>query len=212
MIQWVYERALSAEYIDKIIIATDDDRIFKAAESFGAAVMMTASTHTSGTQRVNEVAQSLEAPIIINIQGDEPLLQGEMIDNLVKELQDPSISMATLAERSTELDLLEEKGIVKVVMDKNGYALYFSRSPMPYQATGFFWHHVGIYGYQRNFLLKFAQLPVLSLEKQEKLEQLRALEHGFRIKVLPTKQPTLSVDYPEDIAKVENIVNNMNHD
>jgi 3-deoxy-manno-octulosonate cytidylyltransferase (CMP-KDO synthetase) len=211
MIQRVYEQALSADHVDNIIIATDDDRIMEAAQGFGAKVVKTSPDHSSGTHRVSEVALALESPIIINIQGDEPLLQGEMLDDLVLALQDSSVSMATLASRSRNQGSFQQAGTVKVVMDMEGYALYFSRSPIPHQASGFFWHHVGIYGYQKQFLLEYPSLPVLNLEKQEKLEQLRALEHGFRIKVIETKHATLSVDYPEDIVKVEEVLQEEDH-
>jgi 3-deoxy-manno-octulosonate cytidylyltransferase (CMP-KDO synthetase) len=203
MIQRVYERAQGAKLLRNVIVATDDQRIFEACKAFGAEVQMTSSDHRSGTERVAEVAEGLETPIIINIQGDEPLLQGRMIDDLVKVLQDDNIPMATLAARVHDVDLVHDKDIVKVVVDKNGYALYFSRSPLPFQPTDHFWKHIGIYGYQRHFLMEFRQMPVSQLESCERLEQLRALENGFKIKVIHTDSPTLSVDTPEDIIKVE---------
>lgn len=203
MIQRVYEQALGAELLRNVIVATDDQRIFDTCRAFGAEVQLTSSNHRSGTERVAEVAESLETPIIINIQGDEPLLQGRMIDNLVKDLQDDSIPMATLAAKVLDVKLIHDKDVVKVVADKNGYALYFSRSPLPSQPSGHFWQHIGIYGYQRHFLLEFRQMPVSELESCERLEQLRALENGFKIKIIPTDVPTLSVDTPQDIIKVE---------
>ncbi len=203
MIQRVYERAQGAKLLRDVIVATDDQRIFEACRAFGAEVRMTSSDHRSGTERVAEVAESLETPIIINIQGDEPLLQGRMIDDLVKVLQEDDIPMATLAAMVHDVDLVQDKDIVKVVLDKNGYALYFSRSPLPFQPSDHFWKHIGIYGYQRHFLMEFRQMPVSNLESCERLEQLRALENGFKIKVIQTDSPTLSVDTPEDIIKVE---------
>jgi 3-deoxy-manno-octulosonate cytidylyltransferase (CMP-KDO synthetase) len=203
MIQRVYERARGAKLLRKVIVATDDSRIFEACSAFGAEVRMTSSDHRSGTERVAEVAESLETPIIINIQGDEPLLQGWMIDDLIKALQDDSIPMATLAAKVDDIDLIHDKDIVKVVVDKSGYALYFSRSPLPSQPSDHFWKHIGIYGYQRHFLMEFRQMPVSQLESCERLEQLRALENGFKIKVIHTDSPILSVDTPEDIIKVE---------
>jgi 3-deoxy-manno-octulosonate cytidylyltransferase (CMP-KDO synthetase) len=203
MIQRVYERAQGAKLLRNVIVATDDQRIFEACSAFGAEVRMTSSDHRSGTERVAEVAESLETPIIINIQGDEPLLLGWMIDDLVKILQDDNIPMATLAARVLDIDLVHDKDIVKVVVDKNGYALYFSRSPLPSKPSDHFWKHIGIYGYQRHFLMEFRQMPVSQLESCERLEQLRALENGFKIKVIQTDSPTLSVDIPEDIIKVE---------
>lgn len=203
MIQRVYEQALGSKLLRNVIVATDDQRVFDACSVFGAEVRMTSSDHRSGTERVAEVAESLETPIIINIQGDEPLLQGQMIDDLVKVLQDDNIPMATLAEKVHDVALVQDKDIVKVVMDKNGYALYFSRSPLPFGPLDHFWKHIGIYGYQRHFLMEFRQMPVSQLESCERLEQLRALENGFKIKVIHTDSPTLSVDTPEDIIKVE---------
>jgi 3-deoxy-manno-octulosonate cytidylyltransferase (CMP-KDO synthetase) len=206
LVQRVYEQAKQAHLLQHLIIATDDERIFKASQAFGAEVHMTSPHHQSGTERVAEVAQKLDTPVIINIQGDEPLLQGQMIDDLVQALQDESVPMATLAAKVIDLDLLQDKNIVKVVCDKNGYALYFSRAPLPFQSAEYFWQHIGIYGYQKEFLLKFRDLPVSWLERCEKLEQLRALENGFKIKIIQTASPTLSVDTPEDIIKIEKFI------
>jgi len=206
MIQIVYEQAKKASLCQRIIIATDDERIFHAAQAFGADVWMTSSQHNSGTERVAEIAEKIQCPIIINIQGDEPLLQGQMIDNLIIALQDENIAVATLAAKIKDFALINDKNIVKVVTDKNGFALYFSRSPLPFQSTDYFLQHIGIYGYQRDFLLKFGQLPESRLEKTEKLEQLRVLENGYKIKVVETPFKTLSVDSPQDIIKVEDIL------
>jgi 3-deoxy-manno-octulosonate cytidylyltransferase (CMP-KDO synthetase) len=203
MIQRVYEQARKAEMLQNLIIATDDQRILETCRAFGAEVQLTSPLHRSGTDRVAEVAESLDTPVIINIQGDEPLLQGRMIDDLVNALQDDSIPMATLAGRVSDLNLIHDKDIVKVVVDKNGHALYFSRSAVPSQPSDHFWQHIGIYGYQRHFLLEFRQMSVSELERCERLEQLRALENGFKIKVIHTDYPTLSVDTPQDIIKVE---------
>ena len=206
MIQRVYEQAQKAKHLEQVIIATDDERIFSASRVFGAAVRMTSPDHRSGTERVAEVAEGLESPIIINIQGDEPLLQGQMIDDLVQALQDPSTFMATLASKVTDLDLIHDKDIVKVVVDKNGDALYFSRSPLPFRPSDHFQQHIGIYGYQKEFLLKFHALPVSRLEAIEGLEQLRVLENGYKIKIVSTPFPALSVDNPQDIMVVEKII------
>jgi 3-deoxy-manno-octulosonate cytidylyltransferase (CMP-KDO synthetase) len=202
----VYECAQKAKLLNRIIIATDDKRIYQTAENFGAEVRMTSSSHHSGTDRVAEVAKEIESPIIINIQGDEPLLKGEMIDSLVVALQDETIPMATLAARMNDLSLLNEKNIVKVVSDTNGFALYFSRSPLPFQTSDYFLQHIGIYGYQKDFLLAFSKMQPSRLEKTEKLEQLRALENGYKIKIIETQLPSLSVSSPEDIIKVENLL------
>lgn len=206
LIQRVYERARKAELLQQLIIATDDDRIFSAAKAFGADVRMTSPAHRSGTERAAEVAEGLDAPIIINIQGDEPLLQGQMIDDLVRVLQDSGISMATLAAKVTDMDKIHDKDIVKVVTDIRGNALYFSRSPVPSRSAGYFHQHIGIYGYQKDFLMKFRDLPVSRLEASEGLEQLRALENGFQIKIIPTHFQALSVDTPQDIIAVEEYI------
>ena len=206
MIQRVYEATRTAKYLEHVILATDDETIFQEAQDFGAEVLMTSPHHISGSDRVAEVAERTKSQIIINIQGDEPLIRGEVIDQLVEVLQDKDIPMATLTVRETDLSLLDDSSVVKVVPDNNGFALYFSRSPLPHKASEFFWRHVGVYGYQRNFLLKLCAMPPSRLEKTEKLEQLRALENGFRIKIIESRFPSLSVDFPEDIIKVEKLL------
>ena len=203
MIQWVYEHSQTSRLLERILVATDDDRILDACHSFGAEAVMTSTQHQSGTERAAEVAEKIDYPIVINIQGDEPLIQGQMINSLVKALQEESINMATLAYKNTNLSQHTDRNIVKVVTDKQGFALYFSRSPIPLQPSDFFWHHIGLYGYQRDFLLKFKDLSASWLEKGEKLEQLRVLENGFRIRVVETPYSTLSVDTPEDIIIIE---------
>lgn len=206
LIQRVYEGAQRARHLQRIIIATDDDRIFSASKAFGADVRMTSPDHKSGTERVAEVAETLDSPIIINIQGDEPLLHGQMIDDLVQVLQDIEVPMATLASKVTEVERIHDQDIVKVVADKDGNALYFSRSPIPFRSADHFHQHIGIYGYQREFLMKFRILPFSRLEASEGLEQLRALENGYRIKIVPTPYQVLSVDTPQDIIAVEKFI------
>ena len=206
MIQKVYEATRTAKNLERVIVATDDKRILQAAQDFGAEARMTSSSHRSGTDRVAEVARKINASVVINIQGDEPLIKGEAIDELVEALQDEDIPMATLAVKEDDLNLLNNSNVVKVVPDKDGFALYFSRSPLPFQASDYFWRHIGIYGYQKDFLQKFCRIPPSRLEKTEKLEQLRALENGYRIKIIENKFSTLSVDLPEDIIKVENLL------
>jgi len=203
MIQHVYEGAKKAKSLDELIIATDDERIFNAAKKFEADVIMTSSAHASGTERAAEVAKKLDSRLIINIQGDEPLIEAWMIDALVSALQDGETPMASLMARVTDLALIKDPHLVKVVADRAGWALYFSRQAIPTAATDFFFQHIGIYGFQREFLIKFARLEPARLEKFEKLEQLRALENGYRIKMVEIPQPTLSVDTPQDIIRVE---------
>jgi len=212
IIQRVYEQAQTANLLQRIIIATDDERIFQASQAFGAEVLMTSPLHNSGTERAAEIAEKINTPIIINIQGDEPLLRGKMIDDLVIALQDETIPMATIAAKVKDLSLINEKNIVKAVLDKNGFALYFSRSPLPFQASDYFWQHIGIYGYQRDFLLEFSQLSASRLETTEKLEQLRVLENGYKIKIIETSSPTLSVNTPQDIIRIENFLKQRTND
>lgn len=211
LVQWVYESARRARRLENLVVATDDERIREAAQSFGAQVCMTSPHHASGTERVMEAAAVHDQPIVINIQGDEPLIRGDMIDALVDALQEKSVPMATLARANPDLPRAEDPNIVKIVIDAQGYALYFSRSPLPHGAADYFWEHIGIYGYQKDFLIQFCRLPDSRLEKTERLEQLRALEHGFRLKVLPTTYPTLSVDTPEDIIRVERYLKEGHH-
>jgi 3-deoxy-manno-octulosonate cytidylyltransferase (CMP-KDO synthetase) len=212
MIQWVYERAKQSKKLQNLVIATDDMRIYKACQDFGADVRMTSPRHVSGTERIAEVARSLSSPYIINIQGDEPLVKGEIVDALISAMWEGDTPMATLAIKVNDLSLLEDPNTVKVVMDHKGYALYFSRSPLPFQSSDYFYQHIGLYGYRRDFLLEMCQWPVSRLEQEEKLEQLRVLENGHRIKVVFTPFSTLSVDEPQDIIRVEKDLKKEHHD
>jgi len=212
LLQRVYESAKTATLLERLIIATDDERIEKAARAFGAEVWITSQHHSSGTERSAEVAGKLDMPIIINIQGDEPLIKGKMIDNLVLALQDKTIPMATLAFKANDWSRFSDENVVKIVPDSHEFALYFSRAPIPLGASGYYWQHIGIYGYQRDFLLGFSNLPSSRLEKAERLEQLRFLENGYRIKIVETSSPTLSVDTPQDIISVEHILKKGTHD
>jgi 3-deoxy-manno-octulosonate cytidylyltransferase (CMP-KDO synthetase) len=211
MIQHVYERAGQASLLEALIIATDDARIYKAAKDFGADVRLTSAGHRSGTERAAEAALELNSPIIVNIQGDEPLIHGDMIDSLVSALEDSPSPMATLAAKEYDLSLFDAPSPVKVVLDAEGKALYFSRSPIPQGTTDYFWKHIGIYAYRRTFLLRFSSLRPSRLEKLEKLEQLRALENGYPIKVIETTHVLYGVDYPEDINTVESLLKKENH-
>jgi len=206
MVQRVFEGARRAKHLSRLVIATDDERIRKACLAFGAEVWMTSPDHNTGTERVAEVAEKIKTPIVINIQGDVPLIREEVIDELICALQNESIPMATVAAKVNDLGNLKEEDTVKVVVDKKGFALYFSRSPLPCWANDYFLKHIGVYGYQRDFLLRFRDMPPSRLEKAEKLEQLRALENGFRIKVIESPYSALSVDSPQDIIRVEEIL------
>jgi 3-deoxy-manno-octulosonate cytidylyltransferase (CMP-KDO synthetase) len=207
MIQRVIEGVRTCRSIDRVIVATDDMRIFKTVRALGAEAAMTSPDHASGTDRVAEVAAANDYPIVINVQGDEPLVEGWTLDGLTEILQNPGLPMASLMARITDMSVISEPHRVKVVVDASGNALYFSRAPIPNGASDFFFQHVGIYGYQRDFLLGFRNLPVSRLERTERLEQLRVLENGYRIRMIEIPRPTLSVDVPEDIMKVEKLLN-----
>ena len=211
MIQHVFERVQTANNLERVIIATDDERIYNAAHDFGADVRMSSSDHASGTDRVREIAAGLDSDIFINIQGDEPLIRGEMIDGLVLALQDETLPVATLAVRSESIEEFRDESTVKVIMDRGGNALYFSRAPIPFGMKDSFLKHIGIYGYQRVFLSQLPEIPLSTLEESERLEQLRILEGGYRIGIIVTPHTTISVDHPEDIIKVEEILKREAH-
>jgi 3-deoxy-manno-octulosonate cytidylyltransferase (CMP-KDO synthetase) len=213
MIQHVFERASQARYLSALTIATDDDEIAAAALSFGAPVRMTRADHLSGTDRVAEVASADAAELIVNIQGDEPLIDPEAIDAAILSLlDDPTTPMGTLKKRIEVPDEITNPNVVKVVTDFTGRAIYFSRLPIPYVReedgsavllTRF--KHVGLYVYRRELLLRYSDLPVGPLETAERLEQLRALENGYRIQVVETDYESLGVDTPADLARVSNL-------
>jgi len=209
MIQHVYERASQARYLNRVVIATDDQRIAAAARAFGAPVTMTREDHPSGTDRVAEVASSSDADYVVNIQGDEPLIDPEAIDAATLALVgDPAYSMATLMKRIEDPAEVENPNVVKVVTDLHGRAIYFSRFPIPFtrnllqsgELTRY--KHIGLYIYRRDLLLGYSDLPVGPLEQAERLEQLRALENGHSIRVVETDYESLGVDTPEDLERV----------
>lgn len=200
MIQHVYERA--AQGADRVIVATDDSRIFTAVRAFGGEVVMTKSEHRSGTDRVAEVAETLTDEIIVNVQGDVPFLSAAMLDAVAAPLRrDSSLPMGTIKTSIRDPTDFANPNVVKVVTDLAGNALYFSRSPLPYwrseSKTTF--KHIGLYAYRRDFLLHFARLEQTPLEVAESLEQLRALEHGFSIRVTEVDEPSIEVDTPADL-------------
>lgn len=199
IIWWVFNASKKA--LDNVLVATDDERIKDIVEGFGGDVVMTSNLHSSGTDRIGEAVASLDVEVVINIQGDQPFIPSEMIKELVFLMQDPSIIMATLKKGIKE----EEKynpNIVKVVVDKQDFALYFSRSPIPY--SGKCYKHIGIYGYRKDFLMKFTKLARGKLEIEEDLEQLRALENGYKIKVKTTQYDSPSIDCEDDLIKMQN--------
>lgn len=208
MIQHVWERATQSRYLSQVTIATDDERIAAAAHAFGAPVRMTRSDHASGTDRVAEVAASTDANVIVNIQGDEPLIDPGAIDTAILALLDePGCEMATLKRKISNPAEIENPNVVKVVTARNGDALYFSRHAVPFDrgASGEWWKHIGIYVYRRALLLGYSALPVGPLEQAERLEQLRALENGIPIRVAETEYDTIGVDTPEDLAAVSQL-------
>ncbi|CAG0943609.1 3-deoxy-manno-octulosonate cytidylyltransferase (CMP-KDO synthetase) [Anaerolineae bacterium] len=212
MVQRVYERAKAAGLSD-VVVATDDERILKAVASFGGHAVMTSSLHASGTDRVAEAASSIGADIIVNLQGDEPLIDPALIRAAVGPmLEDPSAWMATLKTPIRHEEEYLDPNAVKVVTDREGYALYFSRSPLPFCRKGFSglsapaYKHIGLYVFRRAFLFEFTRMKPTALELSESLEQLRALENGVRIKVVEVDYNPVSVDTPEDLEKVRKIV------
>lgn len=205
MLQHVYERASQARYLSKLVIATDDERIYDAARNFGGPVRMTRSDHASGTDRAAEIASAEQAEIIVNIQGDEPLIDPDAIDAAVLAMiDDEDAPMGTLKKRIEDASEVVNPNVVKVVTDLAGNAIYFSRCPIPYARAGSGEHfkHIGLYVYRRDFLLRYSDLPVGALEQAERLEQLRALENGHRIRVVETDYDSLGVDAPEDLERV----------
>ncbi len=207
LVQHVWERARRAKLVDRVIVATDDMRIAEAAFDFGADVALTSPKHPTGTDRLAEVAKKLKsAPIILNVQGDEPDIAPSTIDRLAQALQDdPALGMVTAANPITDRSDIGNPNVVKVVADLAGRALYFSRSTIPHDRDGDggikYLRHQGIYGYRRKVLLDFVKWKPTPLEKAEKLEQLRALEHGVSIGVIVVKKGSVGVDVPADLAK-----------
>jgi 3-deoxy-manno-octulosonate cytidylyltransferase (CMP-KDO synthetase) len=214
MLEHVFERTSQARYLTCVIIATDDERIATAARSFGAPVRMTRADHLSGTDRVAEVASADTAELIVNIQGDEPLIDPAAIDAAILPLlHEDEIQMATLKKRIEDPREIGDLNVVKVVTDRAGNAIYFSRSPIPYvraseslgAGPSAYYKHIGLYVYRRDFLLGYSDLPVGPLEEAERLEQLRALENGYPIRVVETEYESMGVDTPEDLERVSKL-------
>jgi 3-deoxy-manno-octulosonate cytidylyltransferase (CMP-KDO synthetase) len=215
MIQHVYENTSRTPGLDRVIVATDDRRIFATAKNFGAEAMMTSATHASGTDRLAEVARKIRAEWMINVQGDLPFIRPQTILRTLSPLKrNRSIPMGTARTPIVERAEWLNPNVVKVVTDRRGFALYFSRAPIPYfrddgipagNGTGKIlgYRHVGIYVYRRDFLLKFAAMRPTALEQSEKLEQLRALSNGYRIRVADVEEPAVEVDTPHDLQKAE---------
>ncbi len=221
MLECVYKRVVQARLIDRVIIATDDPRIEEAARSFAAQVEMTRADHSTGTERVAELAAREDAEIVVNVQGDEPLIDPAAIDLAITPLLESKATlMSTLKKRITDFRDLHDPNVVKVVTDRAGNAIYFSRSLIPFargaaaaegaadllHAGPAYFKHLGIYVYRRHFLLQYPQLPPGPLEQAEKLEQLRALENGYSIRVVETDYEAIGVDTPEDLERVRELV------
>lgn len=217
MIQWVYERTKQSSLITKVIVATDDERIRKAVMDCGGEAVMTSPGHATGADRIAEVVRTLACDLVVNVQGDEPLIHPDMIDEAIAPLvRDVSIPMGTVCRKIEDPHEAFDPNVVKVVFDRNGFALYFSRAPIPwvrdawtgqeslknFPLAGPMYKHIGLYVYRREFLLKFAAMPQTVLESVEKLEQLRALESGYRIRTVVTEHESFGVDIPGDLGKI----------
>jgi 3-deoxy-manno-octulosonate cytidylyltransferase (CMP-KDO synthetase) len=215
MIVRVYQAVEKCEMIDQVYVATDDLRIKNAVETAGGKVIMTSARHQSGTDRIAEAAAEIEADLIVNIQGDEPLIKAESIARAVEPFtKEDQLKMSTL-KREISADEAANPDLVKVITDKDDYAVYFSRSPIPFYRNAsvdeqIYYQHIGLYVYRRDFLLQYAEMEQTFLEKAESLEQLRALENGFKIKVLETDARLIGVDRREDIELVEKEIETRN--
>jgi 3-deoxy-manno-octulosonate cytidylyltransferase (CMP-KDO synthetase) len=216
MIEHVYKRALKSKLASSVIVATDDERIARAVEAFDGEYIMTRSDHATGTDRLAEVAMKMpQIEVIVNVQGDEPLIDPANIDKAIEPLlNDDNVKMSTLAYEMTQEHEMQNPMIVKVVLDNNGFALYFSRAAIPFyrdntgdqiKRLG----HTGLYVYRRQCLLDIAKMPVASLEQAEQLEQLRALQNGIKIKVMVAARSAPAVDVPEDVLKIEKIMSEL---
>jgi 3-deoxy-manno-octulosonate cytidylyltransferase (CMP-KDO synthetase) len=206
MIQWVYEAAKTATLIDELVVATDDERICDIVKGFGGKAELTSADHPTGTDRLAEVARGYQTELVINIQGDEPLIRGEVIDSIIKPLlENKDLPMSTAKVRLSDPEEINDPSVVKVVTRNNGDALYFSRSPIPYPRKpeqAVYWKHIGLYGYRKDFLLKYVELPQSGLELAESLEQLRVLANGLRIRVVEVEDDSVGVDTPADLERV----------
>ncbi|MCJ8342259.1 MAG: 3-deoxy-manno-octulosonate cytidylyltransferase [Cetobacterium sp.] len=210
MIEWVYKRALKSN-LDKVIIATDEEEIFNEVKKFGGEVILTSKEHENGTSRIGEVCEKItDYDVIINIQGDEPLIEPSMINSLIEAFEkEPELLMGTLKHKLTNWEEINNPNTVKVITDKNDYGIYFSRSPIPYprhENMNLYYKHIGIYGYKREFVLEYVKMDSTPLENSESLEQLRVLENGYKIKVLETDKKIIGVDTEEELNKVRNYI------
>jgi 3-deoxy-manno-octulosonate cytidylyltransferase (CMP-KDO synthetase) len=211
MVELVYRRAAEARSVDEVLVATDDERIAAAVDAFGGTAVMTRADHPSGSDRLAEVARELSSDVIVNVQGDEPMIDPAAIDAVVALVKDSSgVPMATLRKRIDDPAEFQNPALVKVVVDANGRALYFSRAPIPFtrpdSEVPVRWGHLGLYAYRRDFLLTMATLAPTPLEQSEGLEQLRVLEHGYAISTAETTFDSIGVDTPEDLERVRRLM------
>jgi 3-deoxy-manno-octulosonate cytidylyltransferase (CMP-KDO synthetase) len=211
MVEHVYQRASEARSVGVVLVATDDRRIFDAVEAFGGRAQMTSNRHASGTDRLAEIAAGLTCDLVVNVQGDEPLLHPSMIDAAIEPFHsDPGLQMSTLRRRISDPEDLHNPHVTKVVVDRQGYALYFSRAPIPFTRDGCpaapAWRHIGLYVYRRECLLRLTALSPTAMEQSEALEQLRAIEHGIRIQTIETQYDAIGVDTPEDLERVRQMM------
>lgn len=211
MIEHVYRRASAASTVSRVIVATDDRRILDVVRGFGGEAVMTSAAHQSGTDRLAEAAGALACDVVVNVQGDEPLLAPESIDAAVEPFaHDAALEMSTLRRAIADPAELRNPNVTKVVVDRAGFALYFSRAPIPFTRAGQpaapAWAHIGLYVYRRTTLLRVAALPQTAMERAEALEQLRALEYGIRIKAIESTHETIGVDTPEDLERVRQLI------
>ena len=210
MIEHVYRRTSAARSVGVVIVATDDQRICDAVEAFGGRAQLTSPKHASGTDRLAEIAAGLTCDVVVNVQGDEPLIEPAMIDEAIAPFRaDRALQMTTLRRRIDDTSEIDNPNVTKVVVDRDGYALYFSRAPIPYTREGCApapaWRHIGLYVYRRECLMRLTSLPPTAMEQAEALEQLRALEYGIRIKAIETVHDSIGVDTPEDLLKVRQL-------
>lgn len=209
VIQHVYERTRKSRLLDEVIVACDDPEIVSVVEGFGGKAVLTSKHHTTGTDRLAEVVNEMEVKIVVNIQGDEPLVNPLTIDDLVSAMQkDPSLVMATVVKPATDPEEFRSPDVVKAVLDDKNFVLYFSRSPVPtYLKSGDKYRkHIGLYAYTKDFLFTFKKIPPTYLERNERLEQLRALESGYRIKAIETNFETIGIDTAADLEKARRIL------
>lgn len=220
LVEHAYQCAMCCPEVSDVFVVTDDERILQCVRDFGGKAIMTQEEHRTGTDRIAEASQKMnlnEDHLIVNVQGDQPLFHPSAISELIAPLrEDPNISMSTLKHRMTDKREIENPNRVKVVTDKEGFALFFSRSPIPFfrdsRSNMAYYKHLGFYAYRRDFLREFGSLPPGELENSEKLEQLRALEYGFKIKVVETSFDSIEVDTPADIKRVEEIMTKLSLD